>query len=310
MDLYQLIYSLINQIPHGSISTPKTIAMALGDARAARTVGRVIHHPLTPKTVPCHRVVHSDGSIGKYCEGIEKKMKLLKREGITIHGNKIDDFNQLIFTDFTTSFPLEACRKQQLLLKDQLVLRDDFADMKTIGGVDVAYRDRMAHGAYVGMNYHTKQIVETNTVSIPTTFPYIPTYLSFRELPVVALLLQGRRPSLLMVDGNGILHPYNMGLASHIGLALNIPTVGVAKNLLCGKKPSSLNQNEPIPLYDKQKKIGFAVKPRNNTNPIYVSPGHRVSFETALKLVDHFSQFRVPEPIRQAHLLAAQSRGK
>jgi deoxyribonuclease V len=106
------------------------------------------------------------------------------------------------------------------------------------------------------------------------------------------------KPTILMFDGNGILHPYSIGLASHAGIVLNIPSIGVAKRLLHG---DIMNKD----VYINGKKRGFIYfSSKKVKNPIYVSPGHRVSFETSLKIVKHFCRYKIPEPLRKAHTLA------
>ena len=128
-------------------------------------------------------------------------------------------------------------------------------------------------------------------------FPYIPTYLAYRELPLFEKLIEQLkvRPSVLMVDGNGILHPYKIGIASHLGVVLDIPTIGVAKSLLCGEIKDDY-------IFEGEEKIGYAVY--SSKKPIFVSPGHRISLNTSVDVVRRFLRYRIPEPLRQAHILA------
>jgi deoxyribonuclease V len=163
-------------------------------------------------------------------------------------------------------------------------------------------------------DYKIKKEIGNTTVECEVEVPYIPTYLAFREFPVVKKLMENmeEEPSLLLVDGNGILHPYGMGIASHIGVKLDVATVGVAKSQLCGKMkniPSSAGSHSKIEFEGRL--IGYAYKSSERTKkPVFVSPGHRTSFKTSLKVVKRFSKFKIPEPIRQAHKLATEMRNK
>ena len=128
-------------------------------------------------------------------------------------------------------------------------------------------------------------------------FPYIPTYLAYREIPIITKIIEKleQKPDMVMVDGNGILHPFGIGIASHLGVVMNIPTIGVAKGLLCGEEKNGI-------ITINGSLSGYAL--HHSKKPIFVSPGHRVSTETALKIVKHFLRYRLPEPIRHAHILA------
>jgi deoxyribonuclease V len=194
---------------------------------------------------------------------------------------------------------LEGLREQQLKLADKVVLEDSFSRVETVGGVDAAYEDGFAYGAAVVLDYETLDVLDEKTVKVKVTFPYIPTYLSFREYPVMerAFHLLKERPTVLMVDGNGILHPHKIGLASHAGVLLNHPTVGVAKSLLCG------GVNDRHEVVYKGEVIGFELK-ATKAKPVYVSPGHMVSMETAVEIATKTSNTRIAEPVKKAHALA------
>ena len=145
---------------------------------------------------------------------------------------------------------------------------------------------------------------------MPTGFPYIPGLLSFRELPVVLKALQqlSELPDLLMVDGQGIAHPRRLGIAAHLGIMLDWPAIGVAKSRLTGKYNEPGNRKgDQSPLLDKNEKIGTVLRSKDNTAPLFISPGHRMSQETALEftlqcLVKH----RLPEPTRIADKISKE----
>lgn len=303
MDIYQIVYGFVSQIPKGRISTYAEIAKALGDIRAARAVGRILNENPRLIEIPCHRVVYSDGKIGGYKFGVKKKIKLLKDEGIEVRDGKVEAFSSLLFSDFETDFPLKKLRDEQINMVKKVVLNDTFEKIGTVAGVDVAYSDDNAYGTCVVFDYNTKRIINEKTVKTKIDFPYISTYLSFRECPVIEKLIKSLKeePTILMIDGNGVLHPFGIGLASHAGILLDIPTIGVAKNLLCGRPEFTPEKEWDFSrVIYKNKRIGFCLKSSKNAKPIYVSPGHKVSFETSLKVVQGFCKYRIPEPIRVA----------
>jgi deoxyribonuclease V len=171
--------------------------------------------------------------------------------------------------------------------------------------VDVAYTKQHSIGAVAELDYNDLSLVEAKTAKMKTRFPYIPTLLSFREIPpaLAAIRRLKTTPNVFLVDGQGIAHPYRLGFASHLGLLLDMPTIGVAKSPLCGKV-GRFNQDGWAPIVDKDEVIGAAVA-RDDRKPIYVSVGHKVSLERAIYIVKHCSpRFRVPEPIRAAHRIA------
>jgi len=312
MDIYQIVYSFVSQIPKGRISTYGGIAKALGDVRAARAVGQILNRNPKRIDVPCHRVVHSNGGIGGYKLGIKKKIELLKDEGIEVRDGKAEAFSSFLFSDFETDFPLKKLRNEQINMTKKVVLNDTFEKIGTVAGVDVAYSDDNAYGTCVVFDYNTKRIINEKTVKTKIDFPYISTYLSFREYPVIEKLIKSlkEKPTILMIDGNGVLHPFGIGLASHVGLLLNTPTIGVAKTLLCGKTEFiPKKQGDFSRTIYKKRRIGFCFKSSKNAKPIFVSPGHKISFESSLNVVQGFCKYRIPEPIRMADIVGKRMRG-
>lgn len=305
MNLFDYTYDLVRQIPDGKISSYGEVAKALGDKIASRAVGRMMNQNPDADSMPCFKIVHSDGRIGGFGLGIEDKVRRLKADNILVDDGKIVDFENVLFDEFTTKNPLKNLRQEQIELSKKVVLKDDFPSLDTVAGIDVSYPKNEfenATGACVVMDYETKEVIEKVTVTSKTNFPYISTYLSYRELPVINTLFEKlkTRPSIFMFDGNGILHPYSFGLASHAGVSLNVPSIGVAKRLLYGEiknKDVLINGKKRGFIYFSSAKI---------KNPIYVSPGHKVSFETSLQIVKHFCKYKIPEPLRKAHNLASK----
>jgi deoxyribonuclease V len=198
-------------------------------------------------------------------------------------------------------------RALQERLRERVVERDQLGEVATVGGVDVSY-DRgspVLFAAAVVLDVRTLEPIESVAVQGKALFPYVPGYLSFREAPAVleAFAKLRHRPDLLICDGHGRAHPRRFGLGCHLGLWLDVPTIGCAKSKLIGR------HLEPGPLRGAHRRvvdggevIGEAVRTRDGVRPVYVSIGHRVSLETArrwiLRLAD---RTRLPEPIRAAH---------
>ncbi len=186
--------------------------------------------------------------------------------------------------------------------------------VRLVAGCDLAFLDRgrkaaLARAAVVLLSYPDLQPVEQAVVEAPTTFPYVPGLLAFRELPVLIRAfekLEGT-PDLLLVDGQGYAHPRRFGIACHLGLLLDVPTIGVAKSRLVGE------HDEPAPaagsraeLRHEGELIGTVLRSRDGGRPLYVSPGHRIGFAPAADWVLRLSRgYRLPEPTRLADRLAA-----
>jgi deoxyribonuclease V len=205
----------------------------------------------------------------------------------------------LFFNQFETSYPLKELREEQISLRDKVIARDEFGEMKSIGGMDVAHAGDKAYGAYVEMDTDGNIIKRKVTIK-KLTFPYIPTYLSYRELPVLHELIDKEKPSVAMIDGNGILHPRGLGMASHFGALHSLPSIGIAKKLLCGEVKGG-------EVYMNGKKAGIVY---GGKKPIYISPGHMISIKSSLEITKKFCRYRIPEPIRQAHILANRAKNE
>lgn len=183
-----------------------------------------------------------------------------------------------------------------------------------VAGVDVAYslNTGMSVGAVVVLDYHSLSLVESETAFVNTMFPYVSTLLSFREIhPAVAAISKlSSQPDVFFVDGHGIMHPRRLGFASHLGLVLDKPTVGVAKHLLTGKL-GDFNEDDWALITDRGEIVGAALLTRRGVKPVYVSIGHMVSLESALEVVKHCTPtHRIPEPIRLAHIAATREKRK
>ncbi len=188
---------------------------------------------------------------------------------------------------------------------------------QTVAGVDVscAWRGDLFHAAVVLLSFPELQPLATVTASARSDFPYRPGLLSFRELPVI-LQAFGKlqlAPDLILVDGQGIAHPRGIGLASHLGLWLGLPTIGCAKSRLYGNhEPVGEQRGQRQPLQSPQgKKLGLVLRTRDRVKPLYVSPGHLLDPDQAADLVLACGRgYRLPEPTRLAHLASNQQRRK
>jgi len=306
MNLFDYTYYLVRQIPDGKISSYGEVAIALGDKIASRAVGRMMNQNPDADTMPCFKIVHSDGRIGGFGLGIDDKIRRLNEDNVLVNDGKIVDFENVLFDDFKTEYPLKNLRNEQIELSKNVILKDDFSSLDTVAGIDVSYPKSEfdnATGACVVIDYKTKDVIEEVIVNSKTDFPYISTYLSYRELPVIKKLVKNlkTKPSIFMFDGNGILHPYSFGLASHAGVDLNISSIGVAKRLLYGdikNRDVFINGKKRGFIYFSSKKV---------KNPVYVSPGHKVSFGTCLQIVKDLCNYKIPEPLRKAHNLAKKT---
>ncbi|MFQ5996574.1 MAG: deoxyribonuclease V [Dehalococcoidales bacterium] len=179
-----------------------------------------------------------------------------------------------------------------------------------IAGMDISAprAQGIATGAVVILSYPELRLVETQIVNEKVGFPYIPGLLSFRESPLVLAACEklAVNPDLVLVDGQGVAHPRRMGLASHLGLFLDTPTIGCAKSRLCGSH--QVPDAEPgsyAELVDNGEVIGAALRTKLGTSPLYVSIGHKVDLSTAIHWVlECCRNYRIPEPLRLAHLAA------
>ncbi len=206
--------------------------------------------------------------------------------------------------------PKEAIAIQKSLM-DRLVLRDDFDEIKTVAGVDVGFEENntITRAAIAVLDLESLELIESAIARRPTTFPYVPGLLSFREIPAVlqAMLDLNHTPDLLLCDGQGIAHPRRFGIAAHLGLLTNIPSIGVAKSRLSGTHDDvPQEKGSHVPLMDKGEQIGVVLRTRANVKPLFISPGHRMGMKSSIEYVMKCTtRYRLPETTRWAHKLAS-----
>lgn len=208
---------------------------------------------------------------------------------------------------------LAALRQEQLQRAADVVRQDDFDVLppRFIGGADVGFEQggEITRAALVILEYPSLTLVEHRIARVATTMPYIPGFLSFREMPALLEAWQQltQQPDLLFVDGHGISHPRRLGVAAHLGSLVDVPTIGVAKKRLCGRFDAlDAEPGSRQPLIDKGEKIGWVWRSKARCNPLFISTGHRVSIDSALHWVEACTAgYRLPEPTRWADAVAS-----
>jgi len=297
------IVRCLARIPRGRVTTCGAIARALGDVRAARAVAAwILDHP----TRNGHRVVRGDGTPIRRDAGAR-----LRDDGVTLRGGRASG------SRFADPLPavglLAALRAEQIRLAGQVLEADEPAPPETVAGVDASYAGDSAFAAAAVYGIDDLDLRETATVRMPVDFPYIPTYLGYRELPPIAAALArlSRRPDMVLIDGHGRLHPARFGVACFAGVQLGLRTIGVAKHPLAGSpRRQDRGRADAVPIDLDGQLAGFAWTPPQGTRPLYVSVGHRVSLESALDLVRRTTKERMPEPLKSADRIAREMKGK
>ncbi len=334
-DLTHHLEQLLAQVPAGRVATCGDLAEALGNRIAARWIGHFALHHEHHAQCPCHRIVRVGGELGGYAAGsIQVKTRKLTEERVVVRQGVID-LERFGFREFVSDHPLEQLRQVQETIQRRIVLQPRRRIPKLVGGVDVAYpRPDVGVAAYALVETATGNLAWSTTVRRRITFPYISTYLSFREIPILLDLLDevraaGRMAEVLLVDGTGILHHRRAGIASHLGVVASSPTIGVTKKLLCGQvnvKGMAPGESRPVwgekgtgPICAKHPSghsgkldlspflpIGVALRPTaGSLRPIFISPGHRVDVAFCEQLVRRLLRGRrLPEPIYWADRLS------
>jgi deoxyribonuclease V len=219
-----------------------------------------------------------------------------------------------------TASPLHAWNLQpsaavelQVELARRVIRTDQLADrVLRVAGVDMAINEEsgLARAAVVLLSYPQLEVLERHVYEEPVRMPYVPGLLSFREIPSIleAFAQLREQPQLVMVDGQGIAHPRYLGIASHLGLWLDLPTIGCAKSILRGSYDERALSEEAgawVPLIYRHATIGAVVRTRTRVKPMIISAGHRISLETSLSYVLACSKgYRLPEPTRLADKLS------
>jgi deoxyribonuclease V len=273
-DFYATLRRLLEQVPDDKATTPRHLACALGDPVADRAVTEILGE--------------------KEFHSFEKRVATEPY------------LYEKIFINFDSDKPLRRLADKQRMMIERVNVEDQMEDARRVAGIDVAYSGNKAYAACVVMDRDFK-ITESRTAVSEIVFPYIPGYFAFREAP--AILPIAREASgfdVLLVNGHGVAHPRGCGLATHLGLELNVPTIGVARRLLVGD--IGVERDGWAPITSEGAVVGAELRERGRP-PVYVSVGHRTSLKTSVEIVRDF-QFdgRLPEPLRVAHSRAEEMR--
>ncbi len=313
-DLVLAVRRLIAQVPAGRVTTPGTLAAALGNSIAARWIGHYLLHHDHAANCACHRVVRAGGLPGPYPQGSEEKVRRLKAEGVEITAGSVD-LDHYEFTDFTSDRPLEKLARYQTRVAVQVTTRTRCKVPQRLGGVDVSYISP-AEGvaAYTLVDVPSGELLWSTVIRRKVRFPYISSYLTFRELPLLIDLIdevraEGRLAAVTLVDGTGILHPRQAGIACHLGVATGMVTIGVIKKLLCGRVDiTGLKPLESRPVVLDDAVIGAAIRPTSGSRrPLFVSPGHGLNLASAEQIVRAvLTGRRLPLPLYWADHLSRQ----
>lgn len=212
---------------------------------------------------------------------------------------------------------IATARAAQLALAARVVTVDALPKVALIAGVDISSQrfdaHNLIHAGIVVLHWPGLEPAETAAATATACMPYVPGYLGFREVPALraAWAKLKVRPDLVMVDGHGVAHPRRFGVATHLGVVLDVPTIGVAKSPLVGQPETPLGEapGDTAPLVWKGARIGTVLRTRRRANPLWISPGHRISLQTAVEWVRRCGLgYRLPEPTRLAHLAANDAR--
>jgi deoxyribonuclease V len=211
--------------------------------------------------------------------------------------------------------PQEAIQIQEKLRR-KICLCPPTGLIKIIAAGDVSYhrREAMSYAAFLLFTYPELAFLESASARGFISFPYIPGLLTFREAPILlkAFSKLKTKPDLILVDGQGVAHPRSMGIAAHLGILLHTPSIGCAKSRLIGTHQALPPERGNVtPLMENEKPVGMVVRTRDHVNPLFVSPGYRMDLESSAKIVLSLCRgYRIPEPLRQAHIFVNQLREK
>lgn len=194
----------------------------------------------------------------------------------------------------------------QETLRERVEREDRFGTLQFVAGADLAFdpETNLAFAGVIVYQFPQLQEVERRMARRTLRFPYVPGLLSFRESPVLLAAFEQLRvePDLILVDGHGIAHPRRFGIACHLGLLLDRPTIGCAKSILVGEAAEpGVRAGSTAPLVDKGETVGIVLRTRDRVKPIYVTTGHRVSLQSAVRIARQcLDGFRIPKPTREA----------
>jgi len=205
---------------------------------------------------------------------------------------------------------LDRFIEDQVRLAKKVRIESIKGEINYVAGVDAAINAGLLFGCIGVFSFPSLRVIDEAYAKVSSVLPYIPNFLSFRELPVILEVYKKlrKKPDLLFVDGQGIAHPRALGLASHVGVTLGVPTIGCAKSHLFGDyKIPRLRKGSYTFIRDGKKKIGIVLRTRDRVKPLFISPGYRVDLDDCRRYVlSSTIKYRIPEPIRFAHKMARE----
>jgi deoxyribonuclease V len=310
-DLARIATELLEQIPPGKITTYQSLAIALGDKLAARIIPSLIASNTNRADSLSYKIVQSDGTIPAKTEAERtQKIQRLHSENISVVKNQVVPLTKFLFREFQCDAPLKKLQQLQLETREKLSLRAERTFYQTVGGIDLSYAGSMGIAAYVSIELLTKKVLSSHIQAQEVKFPYIPSYLAFRELPAMLALMQKLKSEnalaeITLVDGNGTLHHRHAGIACQLGVLLDVATIGITKSLLYGHAEKNLEKLKPgemCYIEANGQKLGAALRARPETEPFFISPGHKINLESAIEIARACLGNRcLPEPIQLAH---------
>jgi deoxyribonuclease V len=210
---------------------------------------------------------------------------------------------------------LSELRSFQREIAEKVVLEDLYRKPVTcVAGIDLAFKEDIAVTAYVAMAFPSLKLVYRKALTSKIEFPYIPTFLSFREGPPIIEVICSSdvKPEVLLINSHGIAHPLFCGCASHVGVLTQSPTIGVAQRNLCGEYESEPGEaGKYVSMYFRERAVGWVFKSKGGCKPIFVSPGHLVSLESSLEIVrECMGGYKLPLPLHHAHIFANEERDR
>lgn len=209
-------------------------------------------------------------------------------------------------------FTIDQATALQLAMREQIVLKPSDKKIKTIGGADISYnKDSLkVYAGIVVLNYPEMTLRSYSLFEHETTFPFVHNYLGFREVPALMLAWKQLedKPDVLVLDGQGITHPRNLGVATHFGILNQIPTIGCAKSMMAAGNEIGLEKGSTLPFYRNGELLGYSLRTVNSVNrkvpvePVYISAGNLITTEESLQIMKNcIGSYRIPEPTRLAH---------
>jgi len=294
VDFSKALRECLDQVGPGRVATCGAIATALGDVRAARSVATWLN--THPNAAGSHRVVRSDGR-----PVLASASSQLEREGVQLERGRVP--SKRILGALEPVGLLTALREEQRMLSERVVEEDTGVQFERIAGVDAGYEGDEMFVVAACLERKSLDPIDIAAVKRRADFPYIPTFLAYRESPGIEAAVRRlrQRPDVLLVDGHGRLHPALFGIACYVGVRLDLPTIGVAKHPLVGRVTKRGHPSSGATAIKFQGQVrGYAWSPPGRERPIFVSIGHRITLERALDVVRASTLRGHPEPLKLA----------